>query len=185
MRLFVAVPVAEPALDALGRLLDRYRRTDWPVKWVGRDGLHLTLKFLGQVEAERVEDIGAVLRRAAEGTPRLTLALTELGAFPAPRRPRVLWVGLEADPALELLVDRLETGFEPLGFPKEGRPFRPHVTLGRVREGERLPPEAFREWEQRPPAAAVPAAAGVRFESRLSPAGASYTRRLAVPLGRS
>lgn len=183
MRLFVAIPVGEPALGALGRLLERYRRTHWPVKWVERDGLHLTLKFLGQVDEARLEDIGRVLRAAAAGTPVLSFSLTELGAFPTLRRPRVLWVGLEAEPALELLVNRLEHGFEPLGFAKEGRPFRPHVTLGRIREGRSLPSEALREWERNAPDAAFTAPALVLFESRLSPAGATYVPRLTLPLG--
>jgi 2'-5' RNA ligase len=183
MRLFVAIPVGEPALGALGRLLDRYRRTGWPVKWVGRDGLHLTLKFLGQVEEERVAEIGQVLREAVAGTPILSFSLTELGAFPTLHRPRVLWVGLEAEPALELLVNRLEQRFEPLGFAKEGRPFRPHVTLGRIREGRQLPPEWLRAWETQPPQAAFTAPTLVLFESRLSPAGARYFPRLTLPLG--
>ena len=67
------------------------------------------------------------------------MRLATLGAFPTTTRPRILWLGLEAPPALELLQHRLERGGEDIGFPPEGAPFQPHVTLGRMREGHRLP----------------------------------------------
>src|SRR5712675_612158 len=77
----------------------------------------MTVKFLGDVEAEREPELRAALTRAAGG---------------GRPRPRVIWAGLDADPALELLQHRVEQEFSPLGFPPEGRPFRPHLTLGRA-----------------------------------------------------
>lgn len=109
------------------------RETAYPVRWVGVDQIHVTVKFLGNVSADRVDDIVGGVRRAAEGTRRFALPLGGAGAFPNPKRPRVLWIGCEAVPPLELLQHALECEMERLGFPLEGRPFRPHVTLGRVR----------------------------------------------------
>ena len=137
MRLFAAVPLPESARGEVTALLGRLRARDLPVRWVADEGLHLTLKFYGEVATDRLEVIEEVVRVAGEGTMPLPLRLADLGAFPAPARPRVLWLGIDAPPALELLQDRLERGSEAIGFAPEGAPYRPHVTLGRVREGER------------------------------------------------
>lgn len=184
MRLFAAVPLPEPARGELAGLLERLRRRELPVRWVGDHGLHLTLKFFGEVGAERLDVIAEAIRLAA-GTPEpLPLRLGELGAFPNPRRPRVVWVGLEAPPALELLQDRLERQCDAIGFPPDSAPYRPHVTLGRVREGERCP---LREVE----AAAGPvkpveflATDLVLYESVLTQGRPVYHSRYAVALGR-
>ena len=137
MRLFAAVPLPAPARDVVAALLERLRSGELPVRWVASEGLHLTLKFYGEVGPDRLDVIAEAVRDAGHGTEALPLALTDVGAFPAPARARVFWVGIEAPPALELLQDRLERRSEALGFPVDGTPFRPHVTLGRVREGHR------------------------------------------------
>lgn len=139
MRLFAAVPLPAPARREVAAVLSRLREGDLPVRWVGEEGLHLTLKFYGEVAPERLEVIAEAVRSAAQGGEGLPIRLTELGAFPNPARPRVLWLGVEGPPALELLQDRLERRSEAIGFPPEGVPFQPHVTLGRVREGQRCP----------------------------------------------
>jgi 2'-5' RNA ligase len=139
MRLFVAVPVTEPARGQILKLLGQLRSASWPVRWVHDEGLHMTLKFFGEVGAERLDVIAEALRFAAVDAGTLALQLGDLGAFPSRSRPRVLWVGVNAPPALELLQDRIERGCEAIGFPPEGAPFQPHITLGRVREGQRLP----------------------------------------------
>ena len=136
MRVFVALNLPEETREALWRAAAPLRELDLPVKWVGTEGLHVTLKFLGQVDDRRDAELRAALGQAAAGglaAPHpLTLVLRDFGAFPDPRRPRVLWAGIDPDPALELLQHRVERTFEPLGFPTEARPFRPHLTLGRV-----------------------------------------------------
>lgn len=137
MRLFAAIPLPEPAREEVAGLLGRLRGEALPVRWVPDEGLHLTLKFFGEVATDRLEVIEKAVRLAGEGGEPLPLRLAELGAFPGPSRPRVVWLGIDAPPALELLQDRLERHSEAIGFPPEGAPFRPHVTLGRVREGER------------------------------------------------
>jgi 2'-5' RNA ligase len=112
------------------------RDLDLPVKWVRPEGIHLTLKFLGDVEDAREPELRQALRAAtAEGTaePReLTIQLDGFGVFPDFQRPRVVWAGVAPEPALELLQHRVEQAFSPLGFPTEARAFRPHVTVGRA-----------------------------------------------------
>jgi 2'-5' RNA ligase len=135
VRLFVALNLPAAVRDALWRAAEPARALDPPVKWVRPEGLHLTLKFLGDVDDATETAVREALARAAGGgeTPRaITLALHGFGAFPDAHRPRVFWAGIEAEPPLELLQHRLERELEPLGFPLEGRPFRPHVTLGRA-----------------------------------------------------
>jgi len=174
MRLFAALPIGGEARAELNRWLARFQDRGWPVRWVRPEGLHLTLKFLGSVEESRLPAIEQALLAACEGTPRLGLSLKDFGTFPAARRARVLWAGLEADPALELLAHRLEGQFEALGFPVEGRPFRPHVTLGRVKEGRWLPGDVAEELQEAHPAATHLADRVVLFESQPAAGGPRY-----------
>ena len=138
VRCFAALPVPEGARVALERVLAPLRELAWPVRWVRPEGVHVTLKFYGEVAEGHAETIAESLDFAAAGIGALSLAFSGFGAFPAPDRPRVLWAGIEAPPALEILQDRIERRAEELGHPGEGSVFRPHVTVGRVREGERI-----------------------------------------------
>ena len=119
--------------DALSPL--RYAREKLPVKWVRPENIHLSLKFLGDVEETREPELAAALKRAAgtRGEPHtLTLQITGFGVFPDYHRPHVVWAGVTPDPGLELLQHGVEQAFAPLGFATEARAFRPHVTLGRA-----------------------------------------------------
>ena len=139
VRCFAALPIPAASREALGRALKPFRDLNWPVRWVRPEGVHVTLKFFGDVPQERTEAIAESLDFAVAGIGPLALSLSGFGAFPGPDRVRVLWAGVEAPTALELLQDRVEPRAEELGFAGEGIIFRPHVTIGRVREGERLP----------------------------------------------
>ena len=132
MRLFVALNLPPPVREALWAATARLRDLNLPVKWVRGEAVHLTLKFLGEVADEQAPEVEAALTRAAAGARPLSLALAGFGVFPDFRRPRVVWVGVDSEPGLEILQHRVEQEFAPLGFPTEGRPFRPHVTLGRA-----------------------------------------------------
>ena len=132
MRLFVALNLPPAVREALWAVTEPLRQPGLPVKWVRGDGIHVTLKFLGDVGEEREAELVAALARAAAGARALPLALGGFGVFPDFRRPRVVWVGIAAEPALEILQHRVEREFAALGFPTEARAFRPHVTLGRA-----------------------------------------------------
>jgi 2'-5' RNA ligase len=149
---------------------------------VHEHGLHISLKFFGEVPPGRLEVIEEAVRAAVPGTGALPLRLAEIGAFPGERRARVIWVGLDAPPALELLQDRLERRAEAIGFPPEGNPFRPHVTLARVREGHRLPAGALESLRGRYDAVAFLASELVLYESVLGRAGPRYEPRLTLDL---
>ncbi len=154
------------------------------MRWVAPDGLHITVKFLGHVDADRFPAIQERLDRAVVGAKPFSVLLAGFGAFPSPRRPRVVWAGCEAAPPLELLQDRIEREMQQLGFPVEARVFHPHVTLGRVKRGAK--PRDLEGLEQRLANAAFDGEFTVRsidlMESTLHPAGARYTRRHAAEL---
>lgn len=177
MRLFIGVPLpGDAGREAVG-VLAGLRRLGWPVRWVRDEGLHLTLKFFGEVTRDRVDAIAEMLAFAAAGTAPLAMGLGDLGVFPAWERPRVIHLGIDAGPELELLQDRLERGGERLGFAPEGRPFNPHVTLGRVREGQRLPEGWRAELERVSPRCSFLADRVILFESELSGQGPVYRVR--------
>ncbi len=181
MRLFAALPLPANARREFARTLAELRGADWPVRWVRDDLAHVTLKFYGEVLPDRRAVIEEALTQAVAGTGPMMLRFDALGAFPTFRRPRVVWLGLEAPPALELLKDRVERTAEGIGFAPEGVPFRAHVTLGRVREGQRLPPGALEQWPAAPFEPFMVDQA-VLFESTLTPQGAEYAQRLTIPL---
>jgi RNA 2',3'-cyclic 3'-phosphodiesterase len=183
MRLFAAVPVAEPAREQILKLLGKLREAGWPVRWVHDEGLHMTLKFFGEVAPERLDVIAEALRFAAHGADTQALELGELGAFPSRNRPRVLWVGVQAPAALELLQDRIERGCEAIGFPPEGAPFQPHITLGRVREGQRLPPGGLDDHADGFQRVPFEAEQLVLYESLLTTTGLRYESRLTLDFG--
>ena len=146
------------------------------------------MKFLGNIDAGRVDDITQGMQRACRELAPFKLALSNLGVFPNASRPRVVWAGVQGD--LEPLV-RLQTGIEThlarLGFPPENRPFTPHLTLGRVRDQasnpqrSRLGNAVSACFTEAPQPWSVQAAHLVR--SDLGPRGATYTNLASVPLG--
>lgn len=108
------------------------RRALPDLKWVNPAGIHLTLKFLGEITPAQAEQVKAGVQKAASGGA-FTLRVGQLGCFPNPRRPKVLWVGIEGEvDKLQQLRDTVEAEIAPLGFPTEDRPFNPHLTLART-----------------------------------------------------
>jgi 2'-5' RNA ligase len=132
VRLFVALNFPDDVRRALWAAAAPVRELDLPLKWARPEGIHVTLKFLGEVPDAREPELCAALGRAAAGGHALALVVGGFGAFPGFARPRVIWAGLQPDPALDQLQHRVEQEFVPLGFPPENRPFRPHLTLGRA-----------------------------------------------------
>ncbi len=133
-RLFIAAELPPDVKAALVAAQERLRRDNPPVKWVAPEAMHLTLRFLGETDTELAPRLGAGLRAALEGWRAISLHLTSAGAFPNDRRPSVLWVGVGgALAALGALHAAVESAVAALGFPRESRPFRAHLTLGRVR----------------------------------------------------
>lgn len=180
VRSFVALPVDDGARAELLRARRALAWQPWGggVRWVPGDRLHLTLQFLGELPLDRVEPVAVALATSAAGTGPIGLTLDRITAFPNPSRARVIVALLEAGDALAALVQRMRTSLASLGFPPEDRPFRPHVTLGRVRR----PP--LRGASLAAPLAPVHFEARelILFRSELGPRGARYEalRRVAL-----
>ena len=133
MRLFLALNLPADLRDAAFAAAGPLRAAAPSVRWTRPEQLHLTVKFLGEQDDAAAGRIVAALRDVGAGNGPVPLAIGGCGAFPGWRRARVLWLGVRADPRLELLHHDTEVACGTLGMPVEGRPFRPHVTLGRVR----------------------------------------------------
>jgi 2'-5' RNA ligase len=182
MRLFVALPLPDHAREAIVPMLLAGAKATDAVRWVKGDSLHLTVKFLGEVAPPAAEPIGRALETAARGTPALPVSTDDVGGAPDLARARVLWLGLAAPPALELLVHAVEQACERLGYPLEQRVFRPHVTLGRVRDGQRVSASLVARLQELKPEIAFVLDSLVLFSSRTGPAGAAYTPLVSIPL---
>lgn len=188
MRLFVATLLHEDLRGAVAGVQRSIARA-WPeaaraVKWVEPENFHFTLKFLGEVAEEELPAVVRAVREAAVGGP-FEISVEGVGVFPSLRHPRVLWIGVgEGADHLRVLARQVEEALVRAGFPREGRPFEPHLTIGRIREGHDV-------------RGLGPALEGIRhakigrqrvgsvvvMESRLGPRGPSYIPRDVVALG--
>ena len=138
MRTFIALNLPSIQRQELHDATTGIRESVSDASWVGADKLHLTLKFLGEVEDDRVTQLTSRLATIGASHRRLELDVGGPGVFPNFRAPRIVWMGVAPDAKLELLFDDVERACDALGFPPEGRAFRPHITLGRLR----VPPTA-------------------------------------------
>jgi 2'-5' RNA ligase len=186
MRCFVAIDLPDDVRAALGGAQARLRaaapRAD--VRWVDPGKMHLTLKFLGEVAEERLGGVRDALDRVTGPTCPFAVACTGLGVFPGPSRPRVVWAGITGGlRELGLLAAQVERVVEPLGFLPERRPFRGHITLGRVRSPRGVGPMT-RALEQAGGAdfGGRMVTEVVLYRSHLSPKGARYEPIARFPL---
>ena len=138
MRLFVALELSREIRGTIAALIRQCKPLDESWKWTLAENLHVTLKFLGEIPANRLDDVVAALREVPFERA-LTLRFRGLGFFPNERRPRVLWAGIEATEDLPALAKSVEAALESIGVPKEDRAFTPHLTLARSKEGRISP----------------------------------------------
>jgi len=194
IRSFIAVELPDELKSELTRLEAQLKSGGrFGVKWVDPDGIHLTVKFLGSIAADRVEEITKVMEEAARGMSPFQLRVKDLGVFPSPKRVQVAWVGLSGEvDKLARLQKRIESGLSPLGFAPESRPFKPHLTLARLRN--HISPDERQRFGQLITRTAFEAACAIEVDaislmkSQLTREGAIYTRinsvRLKKPLSR-
>ena len=185
LRLFIAIELDAEVTDELARCQVRLReRLPVSVAWVKRSSMHLTLQFLGEVEADRVDTIVANLAQVVTPLPSFTLRLASLDAFPSLARPRALWIGIQGQtPELMVLRQVVDGAMAALRFPSEGQ-FQPHLTLGRVRDNQprsgatAVPPGAAGAIRPLP----IQVGAVSLMRTQLTPGGSVYTRLSAFPL---
>jgi 2'-5' RNA ligase len=133
VRTFIAIELEAPVRDAISHLIEQLRGVGADVRWVPSQNLHLTLKFLGNVDDRRIDSVTEGVRDASSDIERFELTLSGVGAFPSLNRPRVIWVGLHSGAeAIREITRRIETVLEGKGFKREEREFSPHLTIGRV-----------------------------------------------------
>jgi 2'-5' RNA ligase len=135
VRTFIAVELSPDVRGSAARLIERFRQTAAKVRWVENRNLHLTLKFLGDVASVELPQVIDTVRRAIEGLHSFDLHFRGAGAFPDAENPRTIWLGVaEGAERMVEIHRRVEDALAELGFRAENRRFRPHVTLGRVRD---------------------------------------------------
>ena len=189
IRTFIAIELNETINAALTDLQEQLKAKvpHGSVRWVRSEGIHLTLKFLGDVPVNRIEEIEQALAQACAGFPAFSFSVEGLGCFPNPRRPRVVWVGVREESGnLAGLQKAIEDGMERLGFAPEGRRFHAHLTLGRTqrrasssdvrRLGQLVSETDIGELGQ------MQARSVSLIKSDLRPTGAVYTQLAAVEL---
>ena len=185
MRLFVAVNFPASVRRALSGLVDELSGAALPVRWTPESDFHLTLRWLGSCDRGEADAVAAVLSEMAADAEPFEASFGAVGAFPSPRRPRVIWIAVEAGPRLRLLRDQLERRLAAEGFGRDARSFRPHVTLGRAWRGAR--PGAFRPFVALSGNLAIEGSVAVTsidlMQSHTDPEGVRYERLGAMPLG--
>jgi 2'-5' RNA ligase len=134
IRTFICIEVPETIKERIASLQQELRRSDAQISWVKPSNIHLTIKFLGDVPASKIETVRLAVERAASSINKFEIEVGDAGCFPAPRNPRVLWVGLTNLPeGMKQLHIRVEDELAREGFERESKRFSPHLTIGRVR----------------------------------------------------
>jgi 2'-5' RNA ligase len=187
IRCFLAIDLPDSLRPQLALVQGELKRSDADVRWVQVGNIHLTLKFFGNVPDAEVDPIAGAAREVAGRWPPFQLQVTAAGAFPSVKAPRVVWLGLGGDLLpLAQMYHNLEKAFAALGHLPEGRPFNPHLTLGRVKSPanrhrlakmlETLPPLKWPPFQ---------VSELILFKSTLTPQGSIYAPLRVIPLGRA
>jgi 2'-5' RNA ligase len=190
IRTFVAIELDEALLKVLHQVQGELKRA--PVarqaRWVSPAGIHLTLKFLGDISSDRIPEITQAIERGCRSSAPFRISLSTAGFFPNAHRLRVVWVGVDGDVQMLLQLQRaVESELNALGFAPEGRGFQPHLTLARMRDYAH--PAEREEMAKRINTVQVDTHAEMQvrevhlIRSELRPTGAVYTSLAAVPLG--
>jgi len=194
MRLFLAVFPPREVQEAAYALGQKLRQPDDPVSWVKPENLHYTLRFMGELGEDGARRVGEAALEAASQNLKFEASLGKLGAFPGPRRARVIWIGMtDGAEALQRLARTVETQLRRRKFSHADKPFSAHLTIGRVRlrrDRGPAPKASSGDWTERLEKTHFPASAPCRFkvdrlllmESKLSPQGSTYTQRIEAEL---
>jgi 2'-5' RNA ligase len=187
LRAFIAVEIPSEIQQNVYKETAKLRKElDSLVRWVIVENIHLTLKFLGDVSPSSVEFLIQMLRNEADTVPCFTIHLTGLGSFPSPKRPRVIYIGIQAPSALDALQRGIESASRRLGYELEQRPFSAHLTLGRVKQNiVAVDQQKIRHAIENTQVDLLGSArvdSVHLYKSELKPSGSVYTRLYSAPL---
>ena len=177
IRAFIAIDLPRDVKEYLGDLTGilAAQVPNRSVRWVKPERMHLTLRFIGETEKNLLPALRKALDDTAARHQQFTLNLEGFGCFPNCKKPRVLWAGVAGDlEAAGQLKTDLDSFLEPLGWEAENRPFRPHLTVGRVKDSQAV---AGQRWPNELKSLLIPALAIHLIESELTPTGPIYTVR--------
>ena len=184
IRAFLAIDPPQEIFNEIIKIQEHLRKTiQGDIRWVRPEGIHLTLKFFGYIYDSDVANISDVVKNSVANMKALLLNVRSIGAFPSVNRPRVLWLGIDGDTdALINLQVKIDAGLESYGFKKEDRPFRPHLTLARIKEPKGLVGLAETVKKNEDCNAGSFTVSGLTlFKSDLKPTGAIYTKLAHFP----
>jgi len=134
MRAFIAIELPAEIKEYLSRIQNKLKTCQADMKWVKPQNIHLTLKFLGEINTEQSDQTASILKRAAGSAPPFIISLASIAAFPGINTPRMVWLGIgQGEPQIKKLVQYLEEGLSGAGMPQEEREFSAHITLARNR----------------------------------------------------
>jgi RNA 2',3'-cyclic 3'-phosphodiesterase len=183
IRTFICIEIPDSIKARIDQLQTTLRKLDAQVSWTKPSNIHLTLKFLGAVEASRIPKVCKAVERAAKGIEQFDIEVAGAGCFPSPRSPRVLWIGFSEVPQpLKQLYDNLEKELDREGFAREKRKFSPHLTIGRLRgpkNGQLLSEALIASGFE---AETFNAQAIIVMRSDLKPTGSIYTPQCVIGL---
>jgi len=139
IRAFIAIPLNPKIQHSIGHMQDHLKKNNNDVKWVKLENIHITLKFLGNVDMEQINSVKQVLAILTQNTRPFKVELSQLGAFPNINHPRTLWVGLkDSKQQLSRIAAALDKALGKIGFQDDQKPFSPHVTIGRIRSSKNI-----------------------------------------------
>jgi len=186
MRAFIAIELSDEIKDALAQIQFHLKYAGADVKWVEKDNIHLTLKFLGEIDDKICGKVRDTLDEVAKSVRPFELSLKDIGAFPKIEFPRVIWVGLDkgAKESTEFAA-KVDESLSDLGFDKETRPFTAHLTIGRVRspKNKEALKEKIQSYTLQPTPYTQLISYLVLFQSTLTPKGPVYARLHEARLG--
>ncbi len=184
LRLFIATPLGQQVEQHLASIIDDLRPRSDSVKWVKARNIHLTLRFLGDTDDRLVPGISSLLNNVVAQVGTIQSQIDCLGGFPDLRRPRVIWAGINGGvEELSKLAQQIELGVRELGFETESKEFKAHLTLGRVRDVNKLGTlaEYLTSYRMKPNVLSFDRV--VLFKSTLTPQGPIYERLHEAKLG--
>jgi RNA 2',3'-cyclic 3'-phosphodiesterase len=185
MRAFIAIDLPESVRHSLAQKIDEFRQTlgqDPGIRWSRPEGIHLTLKFLGEVTEPQIGQITGAIS-TLEPFEKFSIDVKGFGFFRNPARPRVFWAGVVAPPDLAQWARRIENKMEELGFLREDRDYNPHLTLARFKNPRPQPTlRALAEQQKNAFFGRFEASEFFLFESKLSSQGSQYRKVIRFPL---